>query len=103
MIVVLTDAAEADLEEIAGWIARDSPERALSFVAELRQRCESLEQAPLAYSLVPRYEHAGVRRRVYRDYLIFYRISEDTIEVLHVLHGARDLEPILFPGQHDPP
>lgn len=103
MIVVLTAAAEADLDAIAEWIAREHPERAFSFIAELRQRCESLADAPLAYSLVPRFEHAGVRRRVYRNYLIFYRITGETIEVLHVLHGARDYEPILFPGQRDPP
>lgn len=103
MIVVLTAAAEADLDTIAEWIARESPERALSFIAELRQRCESLAQAPLAYSLAPRYEHAGIRRRVYRNCLIFYRITDETIEVLHVLHGARDYEPILFPNQGDAP
>jgi toxin ParE1/3/4 len=51
--------------------------------------------APLL--LVPRYEHTGVRRRPYGNYLIFYRISDDRIEVLHVLHGARDYESILFP------
>jgi len=103
MIVVLTDAAEADLEAIADWIARDSPERALSFIAELRQCCETLGQAPLAYSLVPRYEFAGIRRRVHGNYLIFYQIAGETIYILHVLHGARDLEPILFPERHDPP
>jgi toxin ParE1/3/4 len=65
-------------------------------VLELRQRCESLAAAPRGYALVPRYEHLGIRRRPYRDYLIFYRILDDVIEVLHVLHGARDYESILF-------
>src|ERR1051325_3474689 len=97
MIVVITGAAEADLESIADWIARDNPVRALTFVQELRRRCESLVDAPTGYARVPRYEHLGIRRRVYHDYLIFYRIIGDTIEVLHVLHGARDYAPILFP------
>ena len=103
MIVVITAAAEADLEAIGDWIAQDNPQRALTFLAELRQRCESLAQMPFEFSIVPRYEHAGIRRRVYRDYLIFYRIAGDTIEVLHVLHGARDYKPILFPEQRNPP
>lgn len=103
MIVVVTAAAAADLESIGDWIAQENLRRALTFVAELRQRCESLALNPLGYSLVPHYEHLGVRRRVYRDYLIFYRITGDAIEVLHVLHGARDYEPILFPGQREPP
>jgi toxin ParE1/3/4 len=57
MIVVITSAAEADLESIGDWIAEDNPTRALTFVQELRRRCESLIDAPRAYSLVPRYEN----------------------------------------------
>lgn len=97
MIVIITDAAEADLEAIGDWIATDNPARAATFVAELRQRCRALGDSPTAYPLLPRYEAAGFRRRVYRDYLIFYRIVSNSIEVLHVLHGARDYEQILFP------
>jgi plasmid stabilization system protein ParE len=63
----------------------------------LRACCEELADAPHAYPLVPRYEHANIRRRPYRDYLIFYRAGAGAIEVLHVLHGARDYERLLFP------
>jgi toxin ParE1/3/4 len=38
--------AEADLEEIADYIARDSPTRAASFVQELRARCRQLSEFP---------------------------------------------------------
>lgn len=37
-----------------------------------------------------------MRRRVHGADLIFYRIGEDAVEVLHILHGARDYERILF-------
>ena len=53
--------------------------------------------APRAYPLVPRYEHFGIRRRPFGRYLIFYRVNEDAIEIIHILHGARDYEAILFP------
>jgi toxin ParE1/3/4 len=99
MIVVITAAAESDLESIADWIAEDNPARALTFIAELRRRCETLVDAPKGYALVPRYEALGIHRRPYRDYLIFYRVTGETIEVLHVLHGARDYEVILFPEE----
>ncbi|TMJ03450.1 MAG: type II toxin-antitoxin system RelE/ParE family toxin [Alphaproteobacteria bacterium] len=98
MIVRLTQAAEADLEGIGDWIAQDNPLRAAAFVAELRDACSTLAQLPEGYALIPRYERTGVHRRVYGNYLIFHRISDDGIEVLHVLHGARDYEAILFPG-----
>jgi toxin ParE1/3/4 len=60
-------------------------------------KCESLADAPRAYPLVPRYEHAGIRRRPHGDYLIFYRIGVATIDIVHILHGAQNYEPILFP------
>jgi toxin ParE1/3/4 len=49
-----------------------------------------------AYPLVPRYEHVGIRRRPHGNYLIFHRISVDAIDIVHILRGARDYEPILF-------
>jgi len=54
---------------------------------------------PLAFPLVPRYEHMGVRHRAHGNYQIFYRtVGEPArIDVLHVLHGARDYAAILFP------
>jgi plasmid stabilization system protein ParE len=97
MIVVITAAAEADLEIIADWIAKDNPTRAVTFIGELRQACETLSDFPYAFALVPRYEHADIRRRPQGNYLIFYRIVNDRVEILHVLNGARDYEAILFP------
>jgi len=70
----------------------------MTFVEELREACLALAEAPEAYTLVPRYEAASIRRRVYGNYLIFYRILDRDVQVLHVLHGARDYEAILFPG-----
>ena len=97
MKVDITSAAEADLEEIADYIARDNPVRALSFVRELYKRCLDIAEMPAAWPIVPRYEHHGIRRRVHGRYLIFYRVSADCITILHVLNGAMDVEAILFP------
>jgi plasmid stabilization system protein ParE len=49
------------------------------------------------FPLVPRYEKRGVRRRVHGSYLIFYRVSDAEVVVVHVLHGAMDFSAILFP------
>ncbi len=97
MIVVVSGQAEADLEAIVDYIAQDNPHRAFSFVRELRERCERLAETPRAFPLVPRYEDRGIRRRVHGAYLIFYRVNIDTVEVVHILHGAMDYEPLLFP------
>jgi toxin ParE1/3/4 len=49
--------------------------------------------------LVPRHENSGVRRVPHGDYLIFYRVTTDIVEILHILNGARDYERILFPDE----
>jgi addiction module RelE/StbE family toxin len=97
VIVLITRQAEADLERIGDYIAQDNPRRAISFIGELIEQCERLAETPHGFSLVPRYEHTGVRRRPYGNYLIFYRVGENRIEILHILNGAQDFESILFP------
>ena len=67
MKVVLTAAAEDDLDEIRNFIARDSPARAVTFANELMDRCERLADAPEAFQIVPQYERHGVQRRVYKN------------------------------------
>jgi toxin ParE1/3/4 len=97
VIVVLTAEAESDLQIIAEYVAHDSVTAALSLVHDLREKCLALADAPRGYPLVPRYEHHGIRRRPFGSYLIFYRVGSEAIEVVHILHGARDYEPLLFP------
>lgn len=96
MIVVLTAEAETDLEIIAEYIARDSVMMALEVVDELRKKCLALAEAPRRYPPVPRYERHGIRRRPAGSDLIFYRIGPEAIEVVHILHGARDYEALLL-------
>jgi toxin ParE1/3/4 len=97
VIVVITAEAETDLEQIAAYVAERSPQGALKLIRELRDRCESPADAPRGYPLVPRYEQFGIRRRPFGSFLIFYRVGTEAIEVVHILHGARDYEPLLFP------
>ncbi len=97
MKVVLTQEAFDDLERIGDFIAQDNPSRARTFVAELLGKARSLSEIPKGFPLVPRYEELGVRRRLHGNYAIFYRVDAECITVIHVLHGARDYEAILFP------
>jgi toxin ParE1/3/4 len=96
MKVLITDEAWADMLGIARNIMQDNPARAGSFVDELYERCQTLADAPRAYPLLPNYESEGIRRRVHGNYLIFFRVKDDSVDVLHVLHGARDYGRLLF-------
>lgn len=90
MRVVLTSDALADLDHIADHIAPDNPERAISFVDELREAARRLVDLPRGYPLVPRYERHGIRRRSYRRYGILYRPEADRILILRFLGPGRD-------------
>jgi plasmid stabilization system protein ParE len=97
--VVLSEAAERDLESISDWIAADNPEAAVEFVQELRGVCATLSEFPERFPIVPRYEKHGIRRLPYRNYLIFYSVRPVSVDILRVLHGARAYESILFRRQ----
>ena len=96
MKVLFTEAAESDLEEVGDWIAKDNPEQAATFVRELRRSCIDVGPRPRAYPFVEHRRNDGIRRKGHGNYLIFYRVQLDAIEILRVLHGARDYGHILF-------
>jgi plasmid stabilization system protein ParE len=96
MILEFSSEAENDLEQIADYIAQDNPRRALSFIRELRSKCNDLVDNPNSFALVPRYERHGLRRRVHGNYLIFYRAETARVVIIHILHGATDYGAILF-------
>ncbi len=101
MNVHLSAQARAELFEIGEWIERESPTQAAIFVDELYAACKSLGDLPEAFPLLPRHPESGIRRRPYRNYLIFYVVLK-RVEVLHIIHGARNYEAILFPTRPRP-
>jgi toxin ParE1/3/4 len=88
--VFITAAADQDIGEIGSWIAADNPKRAISFMLELQKACNAIGDAPKGSVVVQRYVGHDIRRKPYREYLIFYRIKTGVVEVLRVIHGARD-------------
>jgi toxin ParE1/3/4 len=96
MLVRVSAAAKLDLVEIGDYIRADDPVRAETFVQDLLDRCFDLGEAARQYPLIPRYEDRNIRRCVHGRYSIFYRVSE-SLEIVRILHGARDFEAILFP------
>ena len=90
MKVRLARSAKADLSAIADWIGEDNPQRAASFVRELYERCMSLAHRPKRFPVARHVESVAVRKLSHRDYLIFYAVLDDQVEIIHIIHGARD-------------
>lgn len=60
MSVLLTEKADADIENIAAYIAQSNPKRAATFVDELYLACEGISRRPLAFPLAPRLAALGM-------------------------------------------
>jgi toxin ParE1/3/4 len=80
-----------DLMGIAKYIAQDNPQRARSFVAELRASCSTLARQPGMGRLRPELG-VGVRLFPHGNYVIlFSALAGSGVRIERVLHGARDL------------
>lgn len=60
MKVRFTRSAETDLADIADWIARDNPARAITFIRELRAKCMSLADRPERFPVARTVEGASI-------------------------------------------
>jgi toxin ParE1/3/4 len=88
--IVFSRQAELDLEEIGDFIAADNPDRAVTFVREIRDHCVRIATSPLAYAARPEVGD-GIRACPHGRYIIFFRPAEAHVLVVRVLAGARYL------------
>ena len=95
--VVFSPRAERDLEMIADHIAADNPARALTFVRELRVHCVNLGAFPQSARRFPELT-ADAHASPHGNYVILYRDLPDTVSIERVIHGARDIMPLISEG-----
>jgi toxin ParE1/3/4 len=87
----LTARARRDVLLIWTWIAEDGEAAADRFVDLLIQHFQVLGDNP--HLGRQRDElRAGYRSFPVGDYLIFYRIGQPGVRIMHVVHGRRDIE-----------
>jgi toxin ParE1/3/4 len=88
--IIRSDQSEQDVYEISVFIARDDPDAAVRLIDRFDVTLKMLAINPLAGrargELAP-----GVRSFPVGNYLLFYRLRAGGIELIRVLHGARDL------------
>lgn len=97
----LLPRATEDITEIATYLARSSPRASERFLVEVEEFLAALVQAPGVGSLwrTRSKRFAGVRVVTlshFKKYVVFYRFDSDKLEVLRIVHGARNLTRILY-------
>lgn len=95
--------ADSDIDEHIKYIAQDSFNAALRFLDATESTYNKISEFPAIGS--PRYAHLhsleNVRVRAIEDFenhLIFYIERPDYIDVIRVLHSARDIPALLVSG-----
>jgi toxin ParE1/3/4 len=89
-----TEPALADIEHIYAWIEPHVEQSAIRLVSRLRERAESLASLP-KQGRPGRVD--GTRELVVAgtDYLILYRLRDDAVELLRVVHTRQKWPPKL--------
>ncbi|MGA3264307.1 MAG: type II toxin-antitoxin system RelE/ParE family toxin [Terracidiphilus sp.] len=90
----LSPCVPADLEEIADYIAQDSPRHAARMLRVLHARIKEIAKQPQIYRLRPELG-AEARLATVGHYVILFRIRQNVVRIERVMHGGRDLLPIL--------
>ena len=99
-----TFLALRDIDEIAAFLqGRTGPQRAIRFLNEADRTFTRLAGMPGIGSLYDPEAPGLADLRFfpvsrYRSYLVFYRPTPDGVEIVRVLHGARNLPELLGKG-----
>ena len=93
--VRITPRAASDIDACFAWIRKDNPAAALRLLDAIERTCDLLSRMPGIGS--PRYAEISLVHGVrmlpvtgFKNYLLFYIEHEDSVDIIRVLHGARD-------------
>ncbi len=99
--LVVTPAANRDIDEAINWY--DSQEGGLGnrFIAAVQDRFMEISKFPLSSRLIP---NTAARKSLlsHWPYFIYYRIVNEVIRVFAVIHTSRDPNYILSRVDHSP-
>jgi addiction module RelE/StbE family toxin len=89
MKVYWTLNAIKHLTNIYEYIALNSPTYARRLVDRITQRSEQISTQPFSGRKVLEYETEDIRELIEKLYRIIYRLKQDQIDLLAVIHGAQ--------------
>lgn len=95
MKVLWTDSAVSQLQAIHDYLAQTSPDYALRIVDRLTRRSIQIAAFPNSGRMVPEFGRKEIREVIEGRYRIIYLVDVTHVQVLAVIHDARDLRPEL--------
>jgi toxin ParE1/3/4 len=98
MKLVWTDPSVEDLRSIRDYIARDSEYYAATVIEQLILAAERLVEFPRLGRAVPEAQDESIRELLHENYRIIYRIIDERIEILTVVHASRERTRHRFSG-----
>jgi toxin ParE1/3/4 len=88
--VTIRATADRDLDAIYAWISRDNPDAAARHIQRLVAAARRLAAFPERGT--PRPEiGTGARSIPVGAYLILYKVEANSVDVVRIVHGARDV------------
>jgi toxin ParE1/3/4 len=90
--VVWSPNALDDVDEIAAYIARDSPTYAAAVVEKILDVTRNLQNFPLLGRIVPESNEESIRERFVYSYRLIYQVQQETVTIIAVVHGKRLLD-----------
>ena len=87
--------AVEDVEAIAQYIERDSSYYAQAVVSRIVLLVETISDQPELGRVVPEIQNPDYRERFVHKYRVIYRVESERILVVAVIHGSRQLEPLV--------
>ncbi|HAT15406.1 MAG TPA: type II toxin-antitoxin system RelE/ParE family toxin [Microcoleaceae bacterium UBA11344] len=88
---IIAPSASRDLNEIIDYFARLNVERGERLIAAFEKKCHNLINFPM---IGRSYEEirADLRGVPLDGYIILYQVTANTLEILRVVHGSRNLK-----------
>jgi toxin ParE1/3/4 len=91
MRVEWSDIACEDLDDLVDYISRDSAFYAQLFGEKVVLATRRLQDFPESGRRIPEADDDSLREIIVQGYRVMYRLDEDSVLILAVMHGSRDV------------
>jgi len=98
--IVWSSSATADLRDIVDWLLeKATPTAAMSFVDRVDEKVAQLPMHPESGRVIPELERQNItkyREVIVSPWRVFYTDTDDTLLLLAVIDGRRNIEDVLL-------